>query len=75
MRLHLDKPCTFRPYVSPMKEHFTFWKQDSVILIIPIDIPGADRIAKQTGGKIVGNGEVMRVMREAGVPEDQLIGM
>ncbi len=58
-----------------MMEHSTFRKQNSVFLIIPVDIPGADRIAKQTGGKIVGNGEVMRVMREAGVPEDQLIGM
>ncbi|KAF4626549.1 hypothetical protein G7Y89_g11614 [Cudoniella acicularis] len=36
-------------------------------------LPGADRLAKRTGAIIVGNGEVISVMRAAGVPEQQLM--
>jgi len=37
-----------------------------------VDIAGADRIAKRTGATIIGNGETINVMRNAGVPEHQL---
>lgn len=36
-------------------------------------LPGADVIAKRTGAIIVANGEAIYVMREAGVPEKQLL--
>lgn len=36
-------------------------------------LPGCDRIALQTGAQVVGSCEVIRLMREAGVPERQLI--
>jgi hypothetical protein len=38
-------------------------------------LPSADRLAKKTGATIVGNGEVIHVMRAAGVPETQLIAV
>ena len=37
-------------------------------------LAGADVIAKATGAKVIGSFESMRVLREAGVPEAQLIG-
>ena len=37
-------------------------------------LAGADVIAKATGAKVIGSFESMRVLREAGVPEEQLIG-
>ncbi|EGU85420.1 hypothetical protein FOXB_04063 [Fusarium oxysporum f. sp. conglutinans Fo5176] len=36
-------------------------------------LPGADVIAKRTGAIIVANGEAINIMREAGVPEKQLL--
>ena len=36
-------------------------------------LPGADRIAIQTGAIVVGNGEAINVLRAAGVPERQLM--
>lgn len=36
-------------------------------------LPGADRLAKRTGATIIGNGEAINVMRQAGVPETQLL--
>jgi hypothetical protein len=39
----------------------------------PPSLPGADRLARQTGAIIVGNGEAINVMRAAGVPEAQLL--
>lgn len=37
-------------------------------------LAGADVIAKNTGAQVIGSFESMRVLREAGVPEEQLIG-
>ncbi|KAF2150955.1 Metallo-hydrolase/oxidoreductase [Myriangium duriaei CBS 260.36] len=36
-------------------------------------LPGADRLAKQTGAIVIANGEAITCLREAGVPEDQLL--
>jgi hypothetical protein len=36
-------------------------------------LPGTDIIAKNTGAHVIGSCEVVRLMREAGVPEHQLI--
>ena len=36
-------------------------------------LPGCDRLAKQTGATVIANGEAISVLREAGVPEDQLL--
>ncbi|KAK3638800.1 hypothetical protein LTR56_012907 [Elasticomyces elasticus] len=36
-------------------------------------LPGCDRLAKRTGAVVVANGEAINVLREAGVPEDQLL--
>ena len=36
-------------------------------------MPGADRIAKRTGAKVIANPEAIHVLRDAGVPEAQLI--
>ncbi|KAI8651120.1 Lactamase-B domain-containing protein [Fusarium keratoplasticum] len=36
-------------------------------------LPGSDVIAKRTGAMIVANGEAINIMREAGVPEEQLL--
>ncbi|KAE9378579.1 hypothetical protein N431DRAFT_501171 [Stipitochalara longipes BDJ] len=38
-------------------------------------LPGADRLAKRTGAIVIGNGETIRVMRESGVPDSQLIAV
>jgi hypothetical protein len=38
-------------------------------------LPGADRLAKRTGATIVANGEAIRVMRDAGVPDNQLLAV
>ncbi|CAK7207624.1 hypothetical protein SEUCBS139899_010434 [Sporothrix eucalyptigena] len=38
-------------------------------------LPGANKLALQTGATIVGNGEAITVMRAAGVPEAQLIAV
>ncbi|MDP6605646.1 MAG: MBL fold metallo-hydrolase [Dehalococcoidia bacterium] len=37
-------------------------------------LAGADVVAKRTGAKVIGSHESVRVLREAGVPEEQLIG-
>ena len=36
-------------------------------------LPGADRIAINTGAIVIANGEAINVLRQAGVPEDQLV--
>ena len=36
-------------------------------------LPGCDRLAKQTGATVIANGEAINVLREAGVPEEQLL--
>jgi hypothetical protein len=36
-------------------------------------LPGADRIAINTGATVIGNGEAINVLRAAGVPEHQLV--
>ncbi|KAJ4186450.1 hypothetical protein NW767_008763 [Fusarium falciforme] len=36
-------------------------------------LPGADRIAKKTGAIVIANGEAINVLRDANVPEEQLI--
>lgn len=36
-------------------------------------LPGCDRLAKQTGAVVIANGEAINVLREAGVPEQQLL--
>ncbi|KAL2829630.1 hypothetical protein BJY01DRAFT_261173 [Aspergillus pseudoustus] len=38
-------------------------------------LPGADRLAQRTGAIIVANAEAIHVMREAGVPESQLMAV
>ncbi|KAL1887282.1 hypothetical protein Sste5346_010313 [Sporothrix stenoceras] len=38
-------------------------------------LPGADRLAKATGATIIANGEAIAVMRDAGVPESQLLAV
>ncbi|CAK7220669.1 hypothetical protein SBRCBS47491_004267 [Sporothrix bragantina] len=38
-------------------------------------LPGADRLAKATGATIIANGEAIAVMRDAGVPEAQLLAV
>ncbi|KAH6698483.1 hypothetical protein BKA61DRAFT_682513 [Leptodontidium sp. MPI-SDFR-AT-0119] len=38
-------------------------------------LPGADRLAKNTGAIIIGNGEAIAVMRKAGVPDAQLVAV
>ncbi len=37
-------------------------------------LAGADVIAKRTGATVIGSNESMRVLRDAGVPEEQLLG-
>ena len=39
---------------------------------IRVSLPGADRLARRTGAIIIGNGEAINVMRNAGIPETQL---
>lgn len=41
-------------------------------LTIP-SLPGADRIAINTGATVIANGEAINCLRQAGVPEDQLL--
>ncbi|CAK3813795.1 Hypothetical predicted protein [Lecanosticta acicola] len=36
-------------------------------------LPGADRIALQTGATVIGNGEAIHLLRQAGVPDEQLL--
>jgi len=36
-------------------------------------LPGADRLAKQTGATVIANGEAINVLRLAGVPDEQLL--
>ncbi|KAI4723377.1 hypothetical protein E4T48_00573 [Aureobasidium sp. EXF-10727] len=36
-------------------------------------LPGCDRLAKQTGATVIANGEAINVLRQAGVPEEQLL--
>ena len=36
-------------------------------------LPGCDRLAKQTGATVIANGEAINVLREVGVPEEQLL--
>jgi hypothetical protein len=43
------------------------------ILILAYSLPGADRIAINTGAIVVGNGEAIKVLRAAGIPEHQLV--
>ncbi|KAH8691279.1 hypothetical protein BGW36DRAFT_388027 [Talaromyces proteolyticus] len=38
-------------------------------------LPGTDRLAKRTGALVVGNGEVINVMRDAGVADAQLMAV
>lgn len=38
-----------------------------------ISLPGADRIALKTGARVIANPESIRLLRDAGVPETQLI--
>lgn len=35
-------------------------------------LPGCDRLAKQTGATVFANGEVINMLRQAGVPDEQL---
>lgn len=36
-------------------------------------LPGCDRLARKTGAVVIANGEAINVLREAGVPEEQLL--
>lgn len=36
-------------------------------------LPGCDRLAKKTGATVIANGEAITLLREAGVPEEQLL--
>ncbi|KAG7527530.1 hypothetical protein FFLO_06845 [Filobasidium floriforme] len=36
-------------------------------------LPGTEIVAKKTGARVIGNAEAIRVLRELGVPEDQLM--
>lgn len=36
-------------------------------------LPGCDRLAKQTGATVFANGEVINMLRQAGVPDEQLM--
>jgi len=36
-------------------------------------LPGCDRLAKRTGAIVIANGEAINVLRNAGVPEEQLL--
>ena len=36
-------------------------------------VPGTEIVAKKTGARVIGNAEAIRVLRELGVPEDQLM--
>jgi len=36
-------------------------------------LPGSDRLAKQTGATVIANGEAITCLRDAGVPEEQLL--
>ena len=42
-------------------------------MTVVCSLPGADKIAIQTGAIVVGNGEAINVLRAAGVPESQLV--
>lgn len=64
-----------RTLTSQLLKLIAFLKAMSYILIFPVpcSLPGADRIAIKTGAVIVANNESINLMREAGVPEDQLM--
>ncbi|GIZ47053.1 hypothetical protein CKM354_001015400 [Cercospora kikuchii] len=36
-------------------------------------LPGADKLAIRTGARVIGNPETIRILRDAGVPDDQLL--
>jgi glyoxylase-like metal-dependent hydrolase (beta-lactamase superfamily II) len=36
-------------------------------------LPGCDRLAKRTGAIVIANGEAIHLLRDAGVPEEQLL--
>ena len=42
-------------------------------LITTVSLPGADRIAINTGATVIANGEAIKCLRQAGVPEEQLL--
>jgi hypothetical protein len=44
-------------------------------MCIICSLPGADRLAKKTGAIIIANGEAIRVMRESGVSDNQLVAI
>lgn len=67
----LEKPDVLPHYLSIDQVH-----EADYILISHAHfdhLPGCDRLAKQTGAIVIANGEAINVLREAGVPEQQLL--
>lgn len=55
------------------KEYSTHPRQNKRLLTTYNSLAGADRLAKRTNAMVVGNGEAITVMRQAGVPEENLL--